>query len=673
MYRKNILLVFIFCLGCLVLSAQKDIMLQTFYWDVPVDGSNKKGLWWNNLHEKADDFRDLGITSLWIPAPSKGNWGIYDMGYGVYDHYDLGNYDQKGSVETRFGSRKELEAMVAAMHDTTGGRMPVQVYADIILNHMYASDENAQANPAVKQYVFDEAVRHGKQAVPYPTNEITWIIPQARKGEYLIRIKGYSLDLERPEYAQGYEIQIDYTKDVAPEDHRWSTGAPKGEIMDFPGSGQKVRSLIFGEDDFNTYRIMTPGDTDIVIRLTAMKKRDKQWHWTHQTNGYYPFEVLFQGQDLADQYLEAHTNTHFFYPERTCETEPHYEWNYSHFHPADENGWLGDWGDGSEVIPNTKAYGNDLNTFDPVVQQRLMDWGVWLVDQISFDGFRLDFVWGYQEEFAAAWINNLPQKNGSQRFIVSEYWGPASRIHAWKNKVRQYGAQTSVFDFPLKFTLTQMCNGDEDFDMQQLRHAGLIRNAEGYHLPASSVVTFLENHDTGKEHDKWVTKDWHLGYAYILTHQGLPCLFYPHLYGVTLKDMLNHDLQAPVPSELVEEIRKLVFIRQTYLDGELEVLSQENKAQPAENLKNVYVARRQGNHPRSGALVVINNSHDTNGLWVDVNTPGFDDWRAKKLVNALDIQDQVHINSQGKVWVEAPARGYAIYVPQPDYVPFTSR
>lgn len=87
-----------------MLSAQKDIMLQTFYWDVPVDGSNKKGLWWNNLHEKADDFRDLGITSLWIPAPSKGNWGIYDMGYGVYDHYDLGNYDQKGSVETRFGS-----------------------------------------------------------------------------------------------------------------------------------------------------------------------------------------------------------------------------------------------------------------------------------------------------------------------------------------------------------------------------------------------------------------------------------------------------------------------------------------------------------------------------------------------------------------------------------------
>jgi alpha-amylase len=70
----------------------------------------------------------------------------------------------------------------------------------------------------------------------------------------------------------------------------------------------------------------------------------------------------------------------------------------------------------------------------------------------------------------------------------------------------------------------------------------------------------LDNHDTGKEHDKWVTKDWHMGYAYILTHEGRPCIFYPHYYGVTLID--NHDPSKTVsiPSWLQNNINELIFV-----------------------------------------------------------------------------------------------------------------
>ena len=140
-----------------------DVMMQAFYWDVPVDDQAKNGTWWNHLSEIASELRVAGISSLWTPIPAKGNWGIYDSGYGIYDHYDLGNYEQKGTVETRYGSRTELENMMATMHENG-----IKVYSDVVLNHLYGGDENFEANPIVTDYV--KAGRHE----PYPESDIRW-------------------------------------------------------------------------------------------------------------------------------------------------------------------------------------------------------------------------------------------------------------------------------------------------------------------------------------------------------------------------------------------------------------------------------------------------------------------------------------------------------------------
>lgn len=652
------------------LVAQNDVMLQAFYWDVPVDAQNLKGLWWDNLERKSSEFKEMGITSVWIPAPSKGNWGIYDMGYGVYDHYDLGNYFQKGSVETRFGSRAELESMVAAMHDTINGKPYIDVYADIILNHMYASDENAEPNPVVKQYVFDEAVRHDKQRVPYPTNEIKWVVPDAKAGEYLIRIKGYHLDYSLPAESRGYDIQVYFEEFVSDAGYSWESEYSAEKPLRFPQSGHTIRAFIDDETDIDEYIVLGSGKNDLVIRLTARELKDGQWNWTDQTRGYYPFEIIFQGNNIAPEKLEAHTNTYFFYPERTCESEPDYTWNYWHFNPSDDDAWLEGWGRGDEIIPFTKAYGNDLNSFDSEVQQRMNRWGKWLTEQVRFDGYRLDFVRGFQEDYAASWIKNLPLRDGIQRFIVGEYWGSAQSIQTWRNNMYELGSDVSVFDFPLKETLTQMCNGDENFDMRSLNHAGLVRNNKSYEIDASNVVTFLENHDTGKEHDKWVTQDWQMGYAYILTHEGKPCLFYPHLYGITLMDMEDHSKQIEIPTSIINDVRKLIHIRKTYLGGFLSVLSESGNPAPQENTSSVYVARRQGNDKRGGAVIVLNNSYKTKGLWVDVNIPGWNKWNGVILVDANDPDRAVQVSDNGRVWVEAPPRGWSVYVLENDFVRF---
>ncbi len=65
-------------------------VLQAFEWYIPADGKH-----WENLTRLVPDLKSLGITGAWLPPASKGAAGGYDVGYGVYDLYDLGEFDRK--------------------------------------------------------------------------------------------------------------------------------------------------------------------------------------------------------------------------------------------------------------------------------------------------------------------------------------------------------------------------------------------------------------------------------------------------------------------------------------------------------------------------------------------------------------------------------------------------
>ncbi len=653
--------------------AQNDAMMQAFYWDVPVDDQNFNGSWWDTLAAQSTTLKDAGFTGIWVPAPSKGNFGIFDMGYGIFDHYDLGNYNQKGTTETRFGSRAELESMISTMHQSP----KIEVYADIILNHIYTSESESETNPAVKQYVFDEAYRNNQQYQAYPTNEIVWTIPNAAAGDYYIQLKGYLLDWGASHTERGYDVFIDWTGAGENGTPSWESEPNNGggQYNVFPGSGQTVRGHNNYQSDIDEYKVSLSSAHDIEIRLIARREDNSngwEWAWADQTNGFYPVAVWHNGSNLANSTLEAHTNTGISYVTHTGTGEQNYTWNYSNFHPVDQSDWLGFPGS-DEIITNTKFFGNDLNTFDTAVQTRLKDWGEWMADEIEFDGFRLDFVRGFQESFVADWVNNLPLLNGSQRFIVGEYWGDDYRIRDWVNNVATDGADVDGFDFPLKFSLRNMCNGNQSsFDMSGLNHAGMVRNDQGNGLPGTSIVTFVDNHDTGKEHDKWVTKDYKMAYAYILTHEGRPCVFYPHYFGVTQIDAHDSTQQVTAPSSLQEDINKLIFVRKNYLGGTLTVLSEVGNPWPTGDTYHVYAARRQGNGTRDGAIVVINN-HDsqTKGLWVDSSPSGFSNWANTVLVNAFDNTQTTQVYADGRVWVSAPSRGYAVWVKQSDYIAYS--
>jgi alpha-amylase len=117
----------------------------------------------------------------------------------------------------------------------------------------------------------------------------------------------------------------------------------------------------------------------------------------------------------------------------------------------------------------------------------------------------------------------------------------------------------------------------------------------------------------------------------------------------------------------------MIFLRRTYLNGTMTVLSEIGSPFPSGNAANVYVARRQGNGTRSGAILVLNNHEtETKGLWVDNSPSGeYPDWAGQDLVTVTDdAANSTHVYNDGRVWVWAPPRSHAVWVPQNEYIPF---
>lgn len=113
---------------------KNDTMMQFFEWYLPSDGSL-----WKKLKSENKKLSYLGINYIWMPPAYKGTGGINDVGYGVYDLYDLGEFYQKGTVSTKYGTKQEyLEAIQELKQNN------VKAIADIVLNHKLGADETEE-------------------------------------------------------------------------------------------------------------------------------------------------------------------------------------------------------------------------------------------------------------------------------------------------------------------------------------------------------------------------------------------------------------------------------------------------------------------------------------------------------------------------------------------------
>jgi len=186
------------------------------------------------------------------------------------------------------------------------------------------------------------------------------------------------------------------------------------------------------------------------------------------------------------------------------------------------------------------------------VMNGLIDNVNWVSTALDVQGYRLDHVQGVSTNFYHELLSRGVMKG---KFAVGEYWnGSVSAVNGWATSPQWMNGRSSVFDFPLYFQLLAMSN-DPSFNMETLDHAG-VAGVNPFH-----AVTFVENHDTESRRDlvpkNIQPEDKPLAYAYILTSEGFPCVFY--------KDYSRDAgcLGASLQSILVN----LIWIRQNIAEG----------------------------------------------------------------------------------------------------------
>ncbi len=144
-------------------------MIQYFHW------YTADNILWEEIKEKAEWLASLGITSAWLPPAYKAAAGGSSTGYDPYDLFDLGEFKQKDSIRTKYGTKAQYQQAIEAMHQNN-----IQVIADIVLNHKAGGDETEKFM-AVK---VDESDRNKVLSTPIEIEAHTKFIFPGRAKKY---------------------------------------------------------------------------------------------------------------------------------------------------------------------------------------------------------------------------------------------------------------------------------------------------------------------------------------------------------------------------------------------------------------------------------------------------------------------------------------------------------
>jgi alpha-amylase len=181
----------------------------------------------------------------------------------------------------------------------------------------------------------------------------------------------------------------------------------------------------------------------------------------------------------------------------------------------------------------------------------------------GYRGWRYDMVHGYH----ARWIA-LYNKRTQPTFSVGEYdWDKHGEQRGWMwatatkmDVPDQDHLRTSscVFDFSTQFALKDN-KGKYRYWFGLDNGLGMMGDNTDAQPWKQRAVTFLENHDTGyrtdedgnpeKGHEQdSFANNWEVeqGYAYILTHPGIPCVYWKHYFdwGARLRTRIQELVNA---------------------------------------------------------------------------------------------------------------------------------
>ncbi len=268
------------------------------------------------------------------------------------------------------------------------------------------------------------------------------------------------------------------------------------------------------------------------------------------------------------------------------------------------------------------AFGRELAPINALplhyIADNLTDAADWMTRALDIQGYRIDDVKGLSTDFLLPFLNS---KSMAGKFAVGElYDGNQTLVNAWVHNPKGMQGRSSAFDFPLKFILNAMCNNSGRFNMAALDHAGLAG------ICPKKAVTFVENHDTDLFPKDGIVFNKILAYAYILTSEGYPCVYYR-----------DYSTDAGCYG-LKQEIDNLVWIHEKIAEGTTQERWKDFDVFAYERLGGPHLLVALNNDPQSSHRITVATGfgprvllHDYSGHaetaftdengWVTINIP----------------------------------------------------
>ncbi len=279
---------------------------------------------------------------------------------------------------------------------------------------------------------------------------------------------------------------------------------------------------------------------------------------------------------------------------------------------------------------------------NPTVYTAVMEYARRMIEDIGFDGFRFDYVKGFGPWMIKAIAERRftkPNESLYKPFCVAEYWDSEVSIEDWLQLANSFNDNpVCAFDFPLRDHLKDLCD-TYGYDLHGLLAADSVMT-----IDPDRAVTFVDNHDTTQDPTNAIIHDKLLAYAFILTHPGYPCVFWPDYFNAGLtRTGTSNGLDA------------LIKVHEQFAGGACTNLWIAN---------DLYIMQRAGIQQQPGLVFVLNNRGD---IWqgASVHTA----WPNRKLTAvAWDGYDPVqpadkYTGADGSIDLYASPRGFAVYAP----------
>lgn len=364
--------------------------------------------------------------------------------------------------------------------------------------------------------------------------------------------------------------------------------------------------------------------------------------------------------DINDQGFDALAYTRFTFPGRQG-TYSKFIWDYKCFggvdyvEQPDEKGVFkiaNDYGDdgwndqvGDEKGNYDYLMGADVEFRNPAVVEELKYWARWLLETLPCDGFRLDAAKHIPAWFFKEWADHVRDSAQRDLFIVAEYW--SHDLAALQQYIDLVEGKVMLFDVALHLKFHQASKQGDGFDMAQM-FTDTLTAAD----PAHSV-TLVANHDTQPLQSlEAPVEPWFKPLAYaliLLREQGVPCVFYPDLFGASYKDKGSDGQEYQIDMPVIPELEKLIQARQRFANGVQTDYFDD---------KNCVAFSRSGTADAPGCVVVLTNGAESGKAVSLGNELAHKNWR-DLLGNR---QDEVTTDEQGNATFPVNGGSVSVWV-----------